>query len=626
MTTINLYNPDILPFGELSNNAQIDFQICNKNNVCEKWNSITQFIYTNMIKNPVYQQNIKEITNYNKIHEEYIKYTQKSEEAIIAESLDEALRVKFQNPDVLNILLKTGKSEIVYISENDFLGNGTNNKGSNILGKYLMQIRDEILNSKDVEENKKSLERQCYEAYLIYNMLKQEITENGNDLSKYLFEDMTKIYEISIINNFNDIMNIYLQNKSENEKKIIIENIQNSMNDNDKKMIFLNFIQKNHEMRLLYEVAIRKPFVLILDLRKKYLENVKKNLDKIKINITFNIYLDFIIETKFPNFKKEDYDKIKIQQFQHLSAEKLEEMKIKVYNSIKLFSSVLYAKVEKVLSTLKIPSEEEILFAQSFNLNDFIFLEKESEIKEENEKNKENKGNNKKEEDNKQIKKDKKQKVIKIFQGIPSPYYIDNLNLIKSRSYQILSPIYYSGMLKIKNNLYPTVTHYIIANLFASLKSIGNLEESYKYLLKDPSRQVWYDNIPFNYIDYKTLFTSYYTLSLSDEGNNLKFYAEVSLKNKFEDKKLQKLLLQTGDKIIIWKDTNDNVLGCGKNNKGYNFVGKYLMKLRSELSLKNDMEYIETNETFETNKGYNKFKYYDEINVYENEYIDEIIE
>ncbi len=615
MTTINLYNPDILPFGELSNNAPINFKICNKSNICEEWNSITQFIYTNMIKNPVYQQNIKEITNYNKIHEEYIKYSQKSEEAIIAESLDEALRIKFQNPDVLNILLQSGKSEIVYISENDFLGNGPNNKGANILGKYLMQIRDEILNSKDVEEKKKTLERQCYEAYLIYNMLKQEITENGDDLSNYLFEDMTKIYEFSIINNFNDIMNIYLQNKSEITKKIIKENIQNSMNDNNKKIIFLEFIQKNHEMRLLYEVAINKPFVLILDLRKKYLENVKKNLDKIKINITFNIYLDFIIETKFPNVKKEDYDKIKIQQFQHLSAEKLEEMKMKVYNSIKLFSAVLYAKVEKVLSSLKIPTEEEILFAQSFNLNDFIFLEKERE----NEIGEAENENNKKD---KKEKKEKKQKVIKLFQGIPSPYYIDNLNLIKSRSYQILSPIYYTGMLKIRNNLYPTVTHYIIANLFASLKSVGNLEQAYKYLLKDPSRQVWYDNIPFNYIDYKTLFNSYYTLSLSDESNNLKFYAEVALKKKFEEKRLQKLLLQTGDKIIIWKDTNDNILGCGKNNKGYNFVGKYLMKIRSELSLKNDMEYIEELEEKEEEKEIN---YYDKINFYENEYENEYI-
>ena len=561
MTTINLYNPDMLLVGELSNNSSINLKICNKNNICEEWNSITQFIYTNMLKNHVYQQNIKEITNYNKIHEEYIKYKQKSEEDIIAESLDEALHIKFQNPEVLNILLQSGKSEIVYISENDFLGNGINNKGKNILGKYLMQIRDK--NSNEGLKNKNLLEKQCHEAYLIYNMLKEDITKNGYDLSTYLFEDMTKIYEISIINNFNDIMNIYLQNKSENIKKNILENIENSMNDNTQKNIFLDFIQKNNEMRLLFEVAIKKPYILILDLRKKY-------LDKIKINITFNIYLIFIIETKFPNVKKEDYDKIKNNQFKNLSDEKLEEMKIKVYNSFTLFSSVLYDKVQKVLSVLKIPSEEEILFAQSFNLNNFISLENEIENEIE-----------------------KKQKIIKIFQGIPSPYYIDNLNLIKNRSYQILSPNYYSGMLQIKNNLYPTVTHYIIANLFASLKNIGNLEESYKYLLKDPTRQILYDSIPFNYIDYTTLFTSYYTLSLEDETNNLKFYTEVSLNKKFEDKRLQKLLLQTGDKIIIWKDINDNILGCGKNNKGFNFVGKYLMKMRSEMSLKNDTEYID---------------------------------
>jgi hypothetical protein len=41
---------------------------------------------------------------------------------------------------------------------------------------------------------------------------------------------------------------------------------------------------------------------------------------------------------------------------------------------------------------------------------------------------------------------------------------------------------------------------------------------------------------------------------------------------------------------IIWKDYKNNILGIGKNNKGENFVGKYLMKLRDDILKKQGEE------------------------------------
>jgi predicted NAD-dependent protein-ADP-ribosyltransferase YbiA (DUF1768 family) len=174
MSSIEIFSPREKPYGQLSNNAKHNMTI-NK----ELWNSVTQFIYSNMINNYVYKDRIKK-SNIKKIYSEYIKYRKKVSEDIISSSLEEALQVKFENPDLLKILLSTGDSDILYVSPNSFLGIGYDQKGSNILGKYLVQLRNNILNTKIKTEELEEEQNNLYKAYIMYTILKKEMINNTN--------------------------------------------------------------------------------------------------------------------------------------------------------------------------------------------------------------------------------------------------------------------------------------------------------------------------------------------------------------------------------------------------------------------------------------------------------------
>ena len=1041
MSAIEIFS-SVKKYGPLSNNYKHNM-IINK----ELWNSVTQFVYTNMINNYIYRDNMKKV-KIKDIYSTYIKYQKKIEKDIISSSLEEALKVKFENPELLKILLSTGDSDIEYITKNDYLGVGYDNKGDNILGKYLVQLRNEIVNTKIKDENLIQEQYDLYEAFIIYNILKKEMIEEGNDLSDYLYlkSGPKQIFNVHLVSNISDIIKIYLNKnpsyKNDYERQLI--------NQQDKTYFLNRYERKDPELYPLLTYSLRNPSAMILELRKRYLKEIKTNQEIIKYNNVFNIYLEYILQTKYPYIKEEDYQTVinnefKKQQFiddpeyikelnilnekkrnienrknelneltkkddlkqvqnslrkyekylldykkdiesveklqktleklqnkkENLSnelntiientsdndvekntkirkykndiqeivekikkvkddianvkikekniknteetienlkikeknllnqsvttlkpeyytdAEKLEQIKkytielqeikntvdmkgnkpeiikgklqiaedklakisdfktkkmqilnkiskikkdyedrlrnltniykirkydseeekekkmkqleleiqklnnlqleplnykkpwkypgeplspvvtqtyneqikileteieelkdemdihkddkelnieieklkneIKEYNDkiivitdkinkiknigavgtefenlkkiqdienkikedendilyyekrlltyqkIKIYINidnikkrlfyvrnqlppVLKDKINMYLSNLvKIPTDEEINFAETFDLKSYesSFTDLSSD----------------------EINTVKSKKVIKIYQGYPSADYISDLQLLKSNnSYQLLSPIYYTGMLRIKNFDYPTVTHYIIANLFANLpiikkdvderlieieriKSVidkvyynldtitrdrdiknynedlkndiknynedlkklnklyknkkndlnriyekqtnnvlsfaGNLKEAQQYLLKDPSGKNWNINTPFNWIDYKTLYDNYFNISLYKIDERLKELTIIGLNKKFEDRILQNILLTTENRIIVWNDRKDNILGIGKSINGENFVGKYLMTLRNEIFNQQNLENIE---------------------------------
>jgi hypothetical protein len=74
-----------------------------------------------------------------------------------------------------------------------------------------------------------------------------------------------------------------------------------------------------------------------------------------------------------------------------------------------------------------------------------------------------------------------------------------------------------------------------------------------------------------------------------------KNYIELLQKNtttgidtKFYNKTLRDILVSTGNSILIWNDSQDNFLGVGEDNKGNNFVGKYLSILREKIIIEHD--------------------------------------
>ena len=305
MSSIEIFNPNEKPYGLLSNNAKHNMVI-NK----ELWTSVTQFIYSNMINNYVYRDSIKKRSMKN-IYYEYNKYQKQVEDDIVSSSLEEAIRVKFENPELLNILLSTGDSDIIYVSPNSFLGIGADKRGYNIVGKYLVQFRNEIVNTKIRSEKDLEQRNQLYEAFIIYNFLKNSILK-GDDLSDYLYlkSGPQKIFDIHLVNKLNDILNIYTQKNP--DYRLIYEQLL----DNANKAFFLNLYERNDpELFPLLTYSLRNPSAIILYLRKKYLGNIKTNQEIIKYNNVFRMYLENVLETKYKDIKPEDYDTVINNEF-----------------------------------------------------------------------------------------------------------------------------------------------------------------------------------------------------------------------------------------------------------------------------------------------------------------------
>ena len=158
----------------------------------------------------------------------------------------------------------------------------------------------------------------------------------------------------------------------------------------------------------------------------------------------------------------------------------------------------------------------------------------------------------------------------------------------KSNSlYQQFSPNYIK-MTKIGNYAYPSISHYIFANLFALIPEIKYIKNAYLLLLKDPTIQV---SDVDSFLSHSEVYQKYEKMRIKSFHDNIKEYAKIALDQKFTDRGLQDILLLTGNAKLVWADFSDTLLGTG-GKKGENFVGKYLMKLRTMLYKKRGEESV----------------------------------
>ena len=74
------------------------------------------------------------------------KKLRRSWESMKVEVMRKAVRAKFeQHPDLAELLLSTGSAKIVEHTDNDsYWGDGGDGSGTNMLGRILMQVRDEL--------------------------------------------------------------------------------------------------------------------------------------------------------------------------------------------------------------------------------------------------------------------------------------------------------------------------------------------------------------------------------------------------------------------------------------------------------------------------------------------------
>ena len=87
-----------------------------------------------------------------------------------------------------------------------------------------------------------------------------------------------------------------------------------------------------------------------------------------------------------------------------------------------------------------------------------------------------------------------------------------------------------------------------------------------------------------NFKDISILLNEFLELSEIRNTNITKSACIKAMDVKFRDPYLEQLLLDTGDRKIIYTDTLNSVLGVGENGDGMNFVGEHLMELRTSIS------------------------------------------
>jgi predicted NAD-dependent protein-ADP-ribosyltransferase YbiA (DUF1768 family)/uncharacterized protein YjbI with pentapeptide repeats len=84
------------------------------------------------------------------------------------------------------------------------------------------------------------------------------------------------------------------------------------------------------------------------------------------------------------------------------------------------------------------------------------------------------------------------------------------------------------------------------------------------------------------------IITRYKDIKIRDDWDDVKERGlENGVRVKFETSaRLKRLLMSTGDSILIYESPNDAYMGTGKNNEGENVLGMILMKIRKEFSEK----------------------------------------
>ena len=181
--TIQIFNPNDVPFGPLSNNFLHDMEICEKNNwsknsqhipcilpngqtgIQTRWKSVTNYIYANMISSSetyILLKNIDPRTIPAIYEAQYKERVNK----IIKSSLEKGIDAKFRDPELLSLLLETGRNPLHYNSSNDLLGIGDGD-GENLYGKLLQQHRHRanmLLKKQREDEEQKNRDDMIYNA------------------------------------------------------------------------------------------------------------------------------------------------------------------------------------------------------------------------------------------------------------------------------------------------------------------------------------------------------------------------------------------------------------------------------------------------------------------------------
>jgi predicted NAD-dependent protein-ADP-ribosyltransferase YbiA (DUF1768 family) len=297
------------------------------------------------------------------IYQIYNKSKQEELFNTISDAVHKGYEARLKDPDIKRILIGTENFPIRYESQDPFLGMGPDGKGSNLVGKVLMQIRHNLRVMGDIElrqVSEQSKYNDIYNTYLAYMVLRTEMFDNKNQLVEYLGLSPPQIVSKYGISNFvkglpsqDTIIDMY---KRDNLNPIVMKEIY-------------------------------QPGTMVINMRKTGLRRLKNRLDVDKNTFIFNSYLHYMIKKNFNekieleldrrfeshtnagmlnlnrNTIRDDIiDEIIAIQKSELSTEEQGKLQERIIDLFKLgmLSASLSDRIDENIVHLNIPSEEEI--------------------------------------------------------------------------------------------------------------------------------------------------------------------------------------------------------------------------------------------------------------------------
>src|SRR3972149_2924702 len=227
MANIQIFNPKT-KFGPLSNNS-VSMTTINK----KRWKTITHFVYAMILCRESYQDVIREQPDVKLVKPTSIEFYLKCLNDIIVSAMRKGYMTKFKtNPQFVSALLATGNSILQYVSGNPFLGMGNDEKGQNVLGNFLMDLRHQY-RLKFEKQSEQLAQLQVRESelnrifliHIAFNALNRRLTE-GKDIKEFkdkpykqIIDELNEPYIDKIV-----VLQLYERGNFDNIEMAEIEN------------------------------------------------------------------------------------------------------------------------------------------------------------------------------------------------------------------------------------------------------------------------------------------------------------------------------------------------------------------------------------------------------------------
>jgi len=275
------------------------------------WNSPAAYIYSSLLN---FQENKISLNNYEPdslfdIHKQLIeKETIYVTENILNTAISQKLEQEQQYRDYL---LSTGTNKIIYKSNNNLLGIGSNDEGKNLLGKCYMRQREIIMKetqaSEKMELNKKA-KIIMFKIYTYYNasqklllndyikLFKNQNFQNITDLAEFIDVIISSIDEY-----YPEINNIVTQNM-ESTNNIDIESLDEVYNNFINNSLSTGLITAINTIELENlnggNLEFDKSKIISIMLNEHIAQYVN-SINTLKNKAIIDEYIKFIIKEKF---------------------------------------------------------------------------------------------------------------------------------------------------------------------------------------------------------------------------------------------------------------------------------------------------------------------------------------